>query len=475
MKRAAGWLLTLAAAGGCVGTDMDGMTRGNLGGGSSLAGNSMPRPPMLKGVVDARGAPMHAQPSVGPFAPGGMDGVGPEIMQAGMPGMSGPLSPPNHLMGGPGMGVMPAGGVPPMPLPPVMQAGMQMPGGGMPGGMGPGGMPPGMPGMPPGMGGQQQQAPQMVRRTQVRFVGPAGGKIGWQVATGQVDAQGRPLLMPAQLDLPGRFNFIPASIYRVKLSNIPGRPGLELYPTLEIVPANAKTDAFLAHNYVPVEFTDEDFDQVTAGNFITKVVYLPDPQFQSNAAGGAEELSSTRLDPGIDPVAEACKRGHILMVVRLGGIDLEARNTPPLEGPAPGGQGGMCPPGQQPQMPGLPGIAPPMPGGMPSQPPMAAPGGPQVRAPMAPNGPMIPGRPDTLPPFAPGGMAKKDSGNIQQMGYYTPDGKFVPTDAPSAFQPPMFPQTAIPPGNYPPGTPPGPGKEVIEKTSRRGIFSTTPR
>jgi hypothetical protein len=463
MKRAAGWLLTLAAAGGCVATDMDGMTRGNLGTSSGLSA-SMPRPPMLKGVVDARGAPVSAQPAVGPFAPGGagMDGVGPEIMQAGMPGMGGPG---NHLMGGPGMagGVMPAGGMSQMPTPPIIPAGMPP----MPPGMG--GMP-GMPGMG-GMGGQQQQQQQMVRRTQVRFVGPAGAKIGWQVATGTVDATGRPVLMPAQLDLPGRFNFIPASIYRLKLSNIPGRPGLELYPTIEVVPANAKTDAFLAHNYVPVEFTDEDFDQVTAGNFITKVIYLPDPQFQMTNTGGAEELSSTRLDPGIDPVAEACKRGHLLMVVRLGGIDLEARNTPPLEGPAPcppgGGQGGGMP-----MMPGMPGIAPPMPGGMPGMPPMSGPGGPTVRVPMAPNGPMIPGRPDMLPPM--GGTAMQGGNKVQQAGYYTPDGKFVPCDPP-VCQPPIFPQTALPPGEYPPGTPYGPGKEPVEKMSRRGIFATTPR
>ena len=466
MKRTAGWLLTLAAAGGCVATDMDGMTRGNLGSSSGLSGN-MPRPPMLSGVVGARGEPVAIQPTVGPFAPGGREGVGPEIMQAGMPGPGGPG---NHLMQ--------AGGVPPMPMPPMMLAqggGMPPMGGGMPP-MG-GGMPPmggGM--MPPGMGGQQQQAPQAVRRTQIRFVGPAGGKIGWQVATGAADAQGRPVVVPSQIDLPGRFNFIPASIYRLKLSNIPGRPGLELYPTIDVWPPNAKSDAFLAHNYVPVEFTDEDFDQVTAGNFITKVIYLPDAQFQMSNTGGAEELSSTRLDPGIDPVAEACKRGHVLLVIRLGGIDLEARNTPPLEGP--GGQGGgACPPqammGGMSQMPQMPGIAPPMPAGMPGMPPIA-PGGPIVRTPMAPNGPMIPGRPDTLPSFGP--SAKKDSSKskVQQVGYYTPDGKFVPCDPP-ANQPPVFPQTSIPPGDYAPGTPYGPGKEPVEKVSRRGIFATVPR
>ena len=43
---------------------------------------------------------------------------------------------------------------------------------------------------------------------------------------------------------------------------------------------NAKTTTFLAHSAVPIRFTEEDLEQVAAGNFIVKVIYLPDPQFQ---------------------------------------------------------------------------------------------------------------------------------------------------------------------------------------------------
>src|SRR5262245_48872568 len=93
MKRAAGWLVTLAAASGCVSTEMDGMTRGNLTGGYSASG-SMPRPPMLSGVVGTYGEPVAMQPPIGPNAPGSYGGVGPEVVQAGMPGVTSPLMPP---------------------------------------------------------------------------------------------------------------------------------------------------------------------------------------------------------------------------------------------------------------------------------------------------------------------------------------------------------------------------------------------
>jgi hypothetical protein len=64
-------------------------------------------------------------------------------------------------------------------------------------------------------------------------------------------------------------------------------------------------------------------DQVLSGNFVTKVIYLPDPEFQELALSGVETLVSTRLDPGVDPIAEADRRGAILAILRIGNLDLQ--------------------------------------------------------------------------------------------------------------------------------------------------------
>ena len=61
---------------------------------------------------------------------------------------------------------------------------------------------------------------------------------------------------------PGRQDFLQGAIYRLRLSNIPGREAVELFPTLEVAPVTPRTDAFLAHAPIPVQFTTEDFDQV---------------------------------------------------------------------------------------------------------------------------------------------------------------------------------------------------------------------
>jgi len=135
------------------------------------------------------------------------------------------------------------------------------------------------------------------------------------------------------LVVPGRLEFGAGGIYRMKLTNIKGREGVELYPTVEIAGGTPRTAAYLAHNAIPLQFSEEDFEQALAGNFVTKVIYLPDPAFQGDALAGIDTLVSTRLEPGCDPIVEADRRGSILAIIRLGNKDIE------LSGPSVPGAG----------------------------------------------------------------------------------------------------------------------------------------
>ncbi len=161
-------------------------------------------------------------------------------------------------------------------------------------------------------------------KSQIYFLDPNSMQIGWQVGA----QAGEKTYTAAQLTVPARYNFNQGFIYRLKLTNIPGRAAVALYPTIEVAPTTPATDAYLAHNSIPVQFTAEDFDQVVdGGNFVTKVIYLPDPKYQELAVAGVETLVSTRLEPGVDPILEADKRGTILLIVRMGAIDLETPGT----------------------------------------------------------------------------------------------------------------------------------------------------
>lgn len=175
-----------------------------------------------------------------------------------------------------------------------------------------------------GYGAPPPGAPQLaVRTSQIRFVGPEGMQIGWQIGGAFADNQ---------ITAPNVYNFRQGAVYRLKLAAIPERPGLVLYPTLQVYPAHPQTEAYLAHNSVPLVIKDEDLEQVQSNNFVTKVIFLPSPRNQELAVAGVEELVSSRLEPGMDPVAEADRRGTILAVIRIGNMNLE---TAPNQGPAP--------------------------------------------------------------------------------------------------------------------------------------------
>ena len=178
--------------------------------------------------------------------------------------------------------------------------------------------------------------PAFVPTSQINFIGAESLVI-------QYDARMPGMFDSAPLICPATHDFGQGNIYRLKLSVIPGHPGKELFPTLEIAPTGARTQAFLAHSSVPVEFNDNDFDQVFAGNYVTKVIYLPNPEFQGIAMSGVGTLVNTQLQPGVDPIAEASKRGSILAVIRMGNKDLTSRQQQPqfAGGPVYGGQAQM--------------------------------------------------------------------------------------------------------------------------------------
>jgi hypothetical protein len=164
-------------------------------------------------------------------------------------------------------------------------------------------------------------APAVIRTTQIRFLGPEGMSIGWQVGSGFAENQ---MMAPAS------YNFNQGATYRLKLDKIPGREMPAVYPTLHVYPVQPTTEAYLSHNAVPIRINDEDLDQVSTSNFVTKVIYLPDAQFQELAVSGVEELVSTRLPLGQDPIQEADRRGTIMVVLRMGNMDLEMPGAAPL-------------------------------------------------------------------------------------------------------------------------------------------------
>lgn len=240
---------------------------------------------------------------------------------------------PGPGVGGPGPGVLSPDVIP-------ASANGPMAGGGMAAGAacGPAG---------PGAYGMAGAGPTV----QILFSRPEGMEI-------QYDVVGDGSFSSQPLHVPGRVEFPQGGIYRLKLTKIQGDDrfvGVELYPTIEVAGANPRTAAYLAHNAIPITFSvSDDLPQVLAGNFVTKVIYLPDPEFQGDALVGVEEVVSNRINPGEDPIVEADRRGSILAIVRIGNKDIEMAGAGAAAGalamgPVMMGPAGLMPP----MMPGM--------------------------------------------------------------------------------------------------------------------------
>jgi hypothetical protein len=367
----------------------------------------------------ARSVPLSMVQQAGAWSPSGAPSG---VVQAQFtPDLPAGATPPN-LFAPPHASISPPG----VPFAPgMMPGGGLQPAGGLmtaPGAMGlPGMIPPqgavaavGAPGAPGGGGGDLQHFG--VQRTQVRFVRPAGMRVAWFT-----QGPAGPAYSDNPIEVPGRYNFLQCAIYRLKLTNIPGQPGVELYPTLEVVPANPRTEAFLAHSSVPVEFTPEDFRQVAAGNYLVKVIYLPSPQYQDVAVLAPGEIISTELPPGTNPITEALRRGDILLVIRMGNMDQEAPNTPAIGAPA----GAGC-------LPGMAGMAPgaPVPGGV--MPYLTPNGGV-----MGPTGPLTPPGTGLAGPVTPPAYGFPVPYNGPMPG--------MPATKPGMSSPGTFPTAPVPP------------------------------
>ena len=108
------------------------------------------------------------------------------------------------------------------------------------------------------------------------------------------------------------------NVYRFKVTEIPGEPGLELFPTVEVIdrlhpPAGKKLQF-----PIPVELTQSELLAAANGSFITRVIYLENPMM---ALPVREEPDQRWIEakPGEDPLVVADHLGRPMAILRLGG------------------------------------------------------------------------------------------------------------------------------------------------------------
>ncbi len=109
--------------------------------------------------------------------------------------------------------------------------------------------------------------------------------------------------------------------YRLRMANLPERPGVELFPVIEVVGHLHRPEGIDPGKYpIRVIFTFEDLDTViNQGRLVTKVIYLEDPDQALPYRMPKDQIPMVSLNPAENPLRVAAALGRPMAIVRLGG------------------------------------------------------------------------------------------------------------------------------------------------------------
>jgi len=109
--------------------------------------------------------------------------------------------------------------------------------------------------------------------------------------------------------------------YRLRIANIPVRPGSELFPAIEIVGHLHRPEGVDPGKYpIRVVFNQDDLDDVVdRARLVTKVIYLEDPDQAIPLRMAKDQVPVLTLNPTEPPLRVATALGRPVAIVRIGG------------------------------------------------------------------------------------------------------------------------------------------------------------
>ncbi|MBS0261924.1 MAG: hypothetical protein JSS02_08200 [Planctomycetes bacterium] len=170
--------------------------------------------------------------------------------------------------------------------------------------------------VPPGMAGKWAGAQRgFVPVLQaVRVDAPQGGKVSYYTS---------PAAESVETESSAVVALQVGSVYRLKISEMPEYPGVELFPTVELIdrlhpPAGRETEF-----PVPIALTDEEISLAVSGRLVTKVVYLEQPD-RADPIRRTDAARSEIAHPRENLLALADEKGRPMAIVRIGGREPDA-------------------------------------------------------------------------------------------------------------------------------------------------------
>ena len=138
---------------------------------------------------------------------------------------------------------------------------------------------------------------------------PEGTRVAAAGEGGFEDAQQAPLLV----------GMLIAPVYRLRVTQIPNQPGMEVFPTIEVIDRLYPPPAEALRFPIPVSISQEELELALEGKFVTRVIYIEDPDRALPVAESADTQNWFEVQPDQDPLEVADRLGRPVAILRLGG------------------------------------------------------------------------------------------------------------------------------------------------------------
>ena len=137
---------------------------------------------------------------------------------------------------------------------------------------------------------------------------PQGTQLAF-VANGQF---GPSLLAPTKAGM------LIGAVYRIKVTNIPGLEGVEVFPSIEVINRIYPPRGLKAKFAIPIHLSQREIEMATQGFFVTRVIYLEDPTnpIPVDEPIGRQRTLNIRYTE--DPLHVADKLGRPVAILRIG-------------------------------------------------------------------------------------------------------------------------------------------------------------
>jgi hypothetical protein len=107
-------------------------------------------------------------------------------------------------------------------------------------------------------------------------------------------------------------------VYRLRVTNIPLETGVEVYPTIELIDRVNPPAGMERRFAIPIDLDLDDLREAAAGKFVTRIVYVEDPNSALPTAQEKDRIQWFDVGPGQDPLAVADQMGRPVAIIRLG-------------------------------------------------------------------------------------------------------------------------------------------------------------